>query len=97
MELTGKQRAYLRGMCNEMPVVLYIGKEGVTEGTVQSAREALDARELIKCAVQRGAPLSAREACDTLCEMADAQPVQCIGNRFSIYRENPENKRIGLP
>ena len=30
MELTGKQRARLRSMANTLPVVLYIGKEGVT-------------------------------------------------------------------
>lgn len=97
MELTGKQRAYLRSMCNEMPVVLYIGKEGVTDGTVKSAWDALEARELIKCAVQRGAPMDAREACQMLCERVHAEPVQCIGNRFSIYRESRENKRIELP
>ena len=29
--MTGKQRAYLRSMCNEMPTILYVGKDGVTE------------------------------------------------------------------
>ena len=33
MELTGKQRARLRSMANTLPVVLYIGKEGVTDAT----------------------------------------------------------------
>ena len=37
LEITSKQRAYLRSMCNTLPAILYIGKEGITEGTVKDA------------------------------------------------------------
>ena len=30
--------------------------------------------------------MSTREACDELCEKVHAEPVQCIGKRFVIYR-----------
>ena len=96
LELTSKQRAQLRSMCNTLPVILYIGKEGITEGTLKEAWDALEARELIKCSVQRGAPMSAREACQELCEKVQAAPVQCIGNKFSIYRESQDNPVIIL-
>lgn len=96
MELTSKQRAQLRAMCNTLPVVLYIGKDGITDATVKEAWDALEARELIKCSVQRGAPFDAREACQTLCGRVHAEPVQCIGNKFSIYRESRENPMITL-
>lgn len=96
LELTSKQRAQLRSMCNTLPVILYIGKEGITETVVKQAWDALEARELIKCSVQRGAPMSAREACQELCEKVQAAPVQCIGNKFSIYRESQENPVIIL-
>lgn len=96
LEITSKQRAFLRGMCNTLPVVLYIGKEGISDNTVKAAWDALEAREIIKCAVQHGCELSAREACEQLCDRVHAAPVQCIGNRFSIYRESREHKRIEL-
>lgn len=96
MELTSKQRAQLRAICNTLPVVLYIGKDGITDATVKEAWDALEARELIKCSVQRGAPFDAREACQTLCGRVHAEPVQCIGNKFSIYRESRENPVITL-
>ena len=64
LELTSKQRAQLRSMCNTLPVILYIGKDGVTEAVAKQAWDALEARELIKCSVQRGAPVTAREACE---------------------------------
>ena len=94
--LTSKQRATLRGMANTMDTILYIGKEGITENTVKEAYDALEARELIKCAVQNGCELSAREALDELCARVHAQPVQCIGRRFVMYRESTDNKRIEL-
>ena len=94
MELTGKQRASLRSLCNTLQPVLYIGKEGVTDATVKEAYDALEARELIKCSLNDTAPLSAREACTLLCERLGAQPVQCIGRKFAIYRQNEKEPKI---
>ena len=95
-EITSKQRAMLRGMANTLETILYIGKDGVTDATVKEAYDALEARELIKCAVQNGCELTAREACAQLCERVHAQPVQCIGRRFVLYRQSRENRRIVL-
>ena len=94
--MTGKQRAMLRSLANTMETILYVGKEGVTAGTVREAYDALEARELIKCCVNQGAPLSAREALDELCEKTGAEPIQCIGRRFVMYRPSRENPRIVL-
>ena len=94
--LTSKQRANLRSMANTMETILYIGKEGITENTVKEAYDALEARALIKCAVQQNCELTAREALDELCQRLHAEPVQCIGRRFVMYRESSTNKRIEL-
>lgn len=94
--MTSKQRAYLRSMANTMETILFIGKDGIVPGTIKQASDALEARELIKCAVQQGCPLSAREAITELCEQLGAEPVQCIGRRFVMYRPSEENPRIVL-
>ena len=86
--MNSKQRAMLRGMANTMETILYIGKDGVVPGTIKQASDALEARELIKCAVQQGCPLTAREAV--------TEPVQCIGRRFVMYRPSKDNPRIVL-
>ena len=96
MSLTSKQRATLRSMANTMDTILYIGKEGISANTIKQAYDALEARELIKCGVQRGAPMDAREACQSLCEQTGAEPVQCIGSRFVIYRQSRDNQKIFL-
>ena len=94
--MTSKQRAYLRSMANTIETILYVGKDGITPGTVKEAFDALEARELIKGCVQQGAPLSAREALDSLCAQVGAEPVQCIGRRFVMYKPSRENPRIVL-
>ena len=49
-----------------------------------------------KVNVQKNAPYTAREACEALCARVHAEPVQTIGNRFSIYRQARENSKIHL-
>jgi len=94
--LTSKQRASLRSMANTMDTIIYVGKDGITDATVKEAYDALEAREIIKCAVQQNCELTAREALDELCQRLHAEPVQCIGRRFVMYRESSTNKRIEL-
>jgi len=94
MSLTSKQRAYLRSMSNTLDTIIYIGKEGITPNIVKQVYDALEARELIKCSVQNSAPMDAREACQTLCGQTGAEPVQCIGGRFVIYRQSREKQKI---
>ena len=97
MELTGKQRAYLRSLTNTLDPILFLGKEGITDSLIREADELLTKRELIKCAVQQNAPLSAKEAIIEVCQRTGASPVQVIGRRFSIFRRNQEEPVIDLP
>ncbi len=94
--MTSKQRAMLRGMANALQPILHVGKDGVTDNIVQQAWEALEARELIKGTVLETSPQSAREVIAQLCERTHAEPVQCIGNRFVIYRPASKNPKIVL-
>ena len=92
--MTGKQRAGLRKMANTLDTIIYVGKDGITDGTVKEVYDALEARELIKGCVQQGAPLTAKEALTALCEKTGAEPIQFIGRRFVMYRPSRENPRI---
>ena len=94
--MTTKQRAKLRAMCNTMEPVLQIGKDGIGDTLIKQCWDALEARELIKVTVLKTAPYTAREACDALCERVHAEPVQTIGNRFSIYRQARKDSKIRL-
>ncbi len=94
--LTSKQRAQLRGMAASLDTILLVGKDGVTENVIASAAEALRARELIKGRVLEASLLTAREACDALCEACRAEGVQVIGNKFVLYKRNEKEPKIEL-
>ena len=95
--MTSKQRAYLRGLANTLEPIVHVGKDGVNDNMIKQLSDALEARELVKGTVLQNCPLTAREAIAALCEGANAEPVQCIGNKFVIYRRASENPRIELP
>ena len=97
MELTGKQRAQLRAMANELEPIVHIGKDGIGENLVKQANDALEARELIKCRVLDNSMLTAREACDELSEACRAEQVQVIGSKFVLYKRNETDPKIELP
>ena len=96
MELTSKQRAQLRGIANSIDTILIVGKDGIGENLIKQANDALEAREIIKCAIQQNCPLTAKEALNELCAELGAEPIQCIGRRFVMYRPSKENPRIVL-
>lgn len=88
MALTGKQIRQLRGLAHHLAPVVLIGKADISDGLVKQAEEALEAHELIKCAVQDGSDLGAREAADELAGRTGSEVVQVIGHRFALYRES---------
>ena len=86
MELSSKQRAYLRSLSNDLDVIVHIGKDGIGDNLVKQANDALEARELIKCRVLENSMLTAREACDELSALTRSEQVQVIGTKFVLYR-----------
>ena len=95
--LTGKQRAYLRSLAQKEDCILYVGKAGVTEPVINEAREALEARELVKGRVQEACLYTAAEAQQALCEALDAEGVQVIGRVFVLYKRNAKQPKLALP
>ena len=94
--LTSKQRAQLRSMAAELDTILQIGKGGITENVITQASDALRSRELIKGRVLEASLLTAREACDALCEACRAEGVQVIGSKFVMYKRNEKEPKIEL-
>lgn len=100
MELTSKQRAQLRGLANSIDTIIQIGKDGIGDGVIKQANDALEARELIKGRVlENNIEYDARLAADQLAEATRSEVVQVIGSKFVLYREShskPKDKRIQL-
>lgn len=86
--LTSKQRAEFRAQANGLDVTLIIGKDGITDGVIDSANGLLENRELIKGRVLETSGLTAREASDAICEETGADGIQCVGSKFVLYRKS---------
>jgi RNA-binding protein len=86
--ITSKQRAELRAKANELDTTLMVGKEGVTDAIVSELDRQLEARELVKGKVLETALMTAREVSDALCEALNAEGIQCVGNKFVIWRHS---------
>jgi RNA-binding protein len=95
--LTGKQRSYLKGIANGIDPIFQIGKNGVNDNLIKQVDDALEAREIVKINVLNNSLLNTKEVANQVAELTDAEFVQSIGNKFVLYRESKDKKRIELP
>lgn len=96
-ELKGKQKSFLRSMGMSLEPIVQIGKEGVTPEVVESAREAIKKRELIKVKVLQNSPEEVEGAIEKLAERVDCELVQVIGRCALLYKKNNDKPKIELP
>ncbi|WP_352405063.1 ribosome assembly RNA-binding protein YhbY [Sporanaerobacter acetigenes] len=94
--LTGKQRSYLKGIANGIDPIFQIGKNGVNDNLIKQVDDALEAREIIKINVLNNSLLNTKEVANQVAELTNAEFVQSIGNKFVLYRESKDKKRIEL-
>lgn len=94
--ITTKQRAYLRGLANDLPALYQLGKNGITEEFIASLDEALDKKELIKVSVLKNVFMSTREAMDAICEELNCIPVSCVGSKMVFYRRAKDEKNVKI-
>lgn len=88
--LTGKQRAYLKGLAMDLQPAVYIGKAGITDNVLKEIDDYLTAHELIKVKVQEGAEVQPKEAANIAAAGLRAEYVQSMGRRFVLYRASRE-------
>ena len=98
MEMTSKQRAYLKGRAMTMDPIFQMGKASLTPENTKAIDEALAARELIKISVLQNCLDDPKEIAAVLAERTHAQVVQVIGKKIVLYREGKDDKKkIVLP
>ena len=70
--MNNKGKKQLKGMASLMPSVVQIGKDGLSDAVIDSARAAITARELIKAHVLNNANLPTKETMEDLADMLGA-------------------------
>ena len=95
--ITSKQRAYLRGLANDYPVILQIGKGGLTENLVKTVSDALEARELIKLHILENSGEDPYTVANELAAAVSADVVAVTGKKAVLYRRSSKKPVIELP
>ena len=69
---------------------------GMNIAIITTAKTDEEARELLKITVLKNSGLTAREACGEIVSKTGSEPVQCIGNKFVIYKKSRKHQKIFL-
>ncbi|SER72878.1 RNA-binding protein [Gracilibacillus ureilyticus] len=97
MQLTGKQKRFLRSKAHHLNPIFQVGKDGVNENMIKQVAEALERRELLKISILQNCLEEKEDVAEALAEGTDASIVQIIGNTIVLYKESEEHKEIILP
>ena len=96
--LSSYQRSYLRSQAHDLKPVVLIGKNGITDGTIESIDRVLDARELINIKFRefKDEKLSLSEK---ITELTNSHIVGIIGHTVIIFRQNldSDKRQIDIP
>ena len=97
MTLTTAQIAKLKALAQRLDATLKIGKAGLSEPFLQTVRETLAHRELIKIKFDEHKDQK-KTLAPQLAEKTDSRLVTLIGNVVVLYRQNPnpEKRKINL-
>lgn len=99
MELTTKQRQYLKIKAAELKPVVMIGKNGITESVIEEIKSSIEHHELIKVKVKAKAEDREQrdELAQYLAEQSESTVVQFLGNNLTLFKQAKKNSKFTLP
>lgn len=86
--ITTKQRAILRALANTLDPVMQIGKEGLSDNSIEQINNLFEARELFKINVLKNCNYTPRELAGMIQEKTNCEIVQCIGLKLVLYKKS---------
>ena len=95
--LTNRQKKFLQKLAMNMDPVVQIGKNGLEDTVIESARKAIAKRELIKVKIHQNSPAEKEETINTLASVLHAEKVQQIGGTGVFFRAKEKDSKIELP
>jgi RNA-binding protein len=88
--LTGKEKRALRAEGNLLKPEVWIGKEGVTSGSITNIENTFNTKELVKIKIQESCPLDKKDVGEIVCQKTGAELVQIIGRTLLLYKPFPQ-------
>lgn len=97
MNLTERQKKYLRGLAHGRDPIVLIGQAGASPAVANELDSALAAHELVKVKARVGDRELRDELLEQLAVQTNSSLVQRIGNVGVYYRPKKDKARIILP
>lgn len=95
MELSSKQRAFLKKMAHEIDPIVRIGKDGIDDDVIESIANAVKKRELIKVKILQNSEVEvARELGNELASKTKSVFVDSIGRILIFFKANNKDGKI---
>ncbi|WP_297022807.1 ribosome assembly RNA-binding protein YhbY [uncultured Dialister sp.] len=95
--MTGKQKQYLKSQAVQLPAYVQIGKEGLTDTVIDSVKDVLLARELVKVKINQNSDEDIRDTADLLARDLDCEIVQIIGRNCVLFKQKEKKSHYELP
>ena len=92
MDLTGKQKRFLRAEAHEMSPLFQIGKNDINAEMVDEYVDALSKRELMKIQLLQTTSSTPKEVASFIEDQSDITVVQVIGKVLVLYLPAKEEK-----
>ena len=89
MTLTGKEKRNFRATGNRLKPEVWIGKDGVSEGTAQTLMNSFHTKELVKVKILENCEVDKKTVAQQLEKLTDAEIIQIIGNTILLYKPLP--------
>ena len=90
MNLTKKKMKTLRSEGNYLKPELWIGKDGITDGTFQSLENSFLTKELVKIRLLDNSGLNKKETANHLSNRTHSEIIQIKGNTILLYKTLPK-------
>jgi len=94
MQLTGKQKNYLRGLAHNINPIVSIGSNGLSNSVLDELEIALDHHELLKVKLPADDKATKASLMANICSETNSVPVQLIGRVAVVFRQSKAKKII---
>lgn len=91
MNLTSKQRKFLKSKAHHLKPTVLVGKNDINKGVIISIDESLKTNELIKVKFHEGKVSEERKK--TITKSLECEIAGCIGKTMILFRQNKDKDK----
>ena len=97
MELTTKQKLFLKNKAHELKPVVMIGKKGLAESVINEIITSINHHELIKVKIALEDKDQKEAVAEEIAKLTESTIVQYLGNNLTLFKKTKNNSKFVLP